>query len=406
MKCLSTADWHIQDSTIEEAEKCLDFLVQTAETEQPDVIIHAGDTFNSGDVKLDSKAAKLVIRTFNRLADIAPVAVILGTPSHDGTAAEILSFVRGQFPIHVAIRPEQLYFAYHDRLDCEPHFMDIERAVMVGGCDAVISLMPAPTKQFFQGSGDIKQGDAEIAAAMSAIFAGFGATAAGFPAPHILVGHWNTTGSLISETQVLTGVDIEISTDQMHLTHACLCCLGHIHKAQDLRRGVFYSGSLFANTWGELDDKGFYIHEIGDEVVSRFVKGPSRKMIRFSNDFTKNGVPDNLLELMAPTQDITGAHIRLDLSVYQDEAEKIDKQAIETAIMHTAASCDIRVTRIPRENIRADAVLKADSLRDKLIAAAALRDEKVSESILQKADALENMDPEELVKMIGKGVGK
>jgi len=396
MILLATADWHIQDSTIEEATKCLDFLVQTAETEEPAVIIHAGDTFNSGDVKLDSKAAKLVIRTFNRLADIAPVAVILGTPSHDSTAAEILSFVRGQFPIHVAAKPEQIF------LSSGIGFVDIEDAVKSGGCDAVISLMPAPTKQFFQGSGDIKQGDAEIAAAMSAIFAGMGSTAAGFPAPHILVGHWSTTGSLISETQVLTGVDIEISPDMMMLANPLLVCLGHIHFRQQIKKNIFYSGSLFANNWGELDDKGFYIHEIGNEVESRFVKGPGRKMVRLQADCTGADTLDDYLNAL--TLDATGATVRLDITTWQDDAATIDKEKIENFIKQGGAeSVDIRITRLPRENIRADAVLKADTLRDKLIAAAALRDEKVSESILEKSDALEHMDAEELVKMIGKG---
>jgi DNA repair exonuclease SbcCD nuclease subunit len=248
---------------------------------------------------------------------------------------------------------------------------------------------------------------------MTPFATGFGATAAGFGVPHILVGHWNTTGSLISETQVLTGVDIEISTDQMHLTHACLCCLGHIHKAQDLRRGVFYSGSLFAQNWGELEDKGFYIHEIGDEVVSRFVKTPSRKMIRMKDDFTSSdndhrgglSITECLIGGEAVSMpDISGAVVRFDLDVWQDEAGQVDKEALRKFYMEAGAiDVDIRVNRIPRENIRADAVLKAETLRDKLIAAAALRDEKVSESILQKADALENMDQEELVKMIGKG---
>ncbi len=398
MKVLHTADWHVQDFTIDEATKCLNFLVDTAEREQPDVIIHAGDVFNSGDVKLDSKAAKLVIRTFNRLADIATVAVIIGTPSHDGTAAEILSFVRGQFPIFVATKPEQVYLVQG------MGFMDIDFSVKhCDGCDCVISLMPAPTKQFFQGTGDVRQTDGQIAEAMSGIFAGFGATAQGFATPHILVGHWNTTGAYVSETQTLTGVDIEISTDQMRLSHACLIALGHIHKSQRVREGIFYAGSLFAQNWGEMEEKGFYIHEIGDEVESRFIATPSRKMIRFTNDFTKNGVPDNLLELMAPDHDITGAHVRLDLSVYQDEAEKIDRQAIEVAIMHTAASIDIRITRIPRENVRADAVLKAETLCQKLEAAAALRDETVSLAILEKAAMLENMEAEKLIAWIGKG---
>ena len=375
---------------IEEAEKCLNFLVETADAEAVDLMIIAGDIFDSGDVKLDSKAAKLVIRTFNRLADIAPVAVILGTPSHDGTAAEILSFVRGKYPIHVATRPEQIFLQ-------TLAFVDIEAAVKYGGCDAVISLVPAPTKQYFQGNGDIKQGDAEIAAAMSQIFAGMGATAAGFGVPHILVGHWQTAGSLISETQVLTGVDIEISPDMMMLANPTLCLLGHIHKAQQVKANIFYSGSLFANTWGEMDDKGFWIHEIGDEVVSRFLKTPSRKMVRISLDYL-----EKIAELTADAETVAGATVRVDVTIWQDLVETVNFEAMKKDLLRWGAeSVDIRITRLPRENIRADAVLKAETLRDKLIAAAELRGETVSESILEKADALEHLDADKLIAGIG-----
>ena len=101
---------------------------------------------------------------------------------------------------------------------------------------------------------------------MSQIFAGMGATAAEFGVPHILVGHWQTAGSLISETQVLTGVDVEISPDMMALSNADLILLGHIHLKQQIKKNIFYSGSLFANNWGEVNDHGFWIHEITDNA--------------------------------------------------------------------------------------------------------------------------------------------
>jgi len=262
MKILHCADLHCKDSVIDEAEKCLNFMVETAERETVDLIVVAGDVFDSGDVKLDSKAAKLVVRTFNRLADIAPVAVIIGTPSHDGTAAEILSFVRGKHQIFVASKPEQIFLSIHySGLPC---LTDIESAIKHSeGIVAVISLIPAPTKQFFQGNGDIKQGDAEIAEAMSAIFAGMGATAAGFDAPHVLAYHGSISGAKISNGQVLVGKDIEVSTDQLNMSGACLILCGHLHLPQELPGNVFYSGSLFVNNWGENHAHGFYVHEIG-----------------------------------------------------------------------------------------------------------------------------------------------
>lgn len=393
MKILHCADIHCKDSVIDEATKCLDFMVETAAKEEVDLIIVAGDVFDSGDVKLDSKAAKLVVRTFNRLADIAPVAVIIGTPSHDGTAAEVLSFVRGSYPIHVATKPEQIFFL------TDFGFPDIEDAVK-GECDAVISLIPAPTKQYFQGNGDIKQGDAEIAAAMSAIFAGMGATASGVDAPHILVGHYNTAGSLISEAQILTGVDIEISPEMMGLSNATTCLLGHIHFPQQIKQNIFYSGSLFPLTWGENYSHGLYIHEIGGaDAVSRFIQTPHRKMIRTSQDLTSEHEQSRQIY-----DNVAGAHLRMDFTVWQDEAGTIDKEALKQFYMEAGAlDVDIRINRIPRENIRADEVLKAEKLSDKIIAMAALRGETVPESILVKCDALELMSTDNLIGTVTRG---
>ena len=51
------------------------------------------------------------------------------------------------------------------------------------------------------------------AAAMSGIFAGFGAKSAEFDCPHIAAGHISMGGAYISETQTLIGVDIEITKE-------------------------------------------------------------------------------------------------------------------------------------------------------------------------------------------------
>jgi len=103
---------------------------------------------------------------------------------------------------------------------------------------------------------------------------------------------------------------------------------------------------------------------------------------------------------MAPERDITGAHVRIDLKVWHDEAGKIDKSTLEATIMETAESCDVRIIRIPRENIRAEAVLKAETLRDKILRMAELRGEHIEESVLTKAEALEGTPADELIKRI------
>ena len=252
MKILHTADWHIRDKDINEAEKCLNHILTLTRQEKPDLIIHAGDIFDSRNVRLDSMAAKLAFRIFSELADMAPVCSVLGTPSHEGEATEALQFINAKYPIWVAKRPEQIYLLdgrFHDKfLGNDP--------------DAILSLIPQPTKQHFNTDSDIKNADAEIANAMSAIFAGFGAKAVEYDAPHIVVYHGTIRGATLSNDQIMVGKDVEISKDQFGLSNADIVLCGHIHLPQEISPNIFYSGSLYAMNFGEIHKHGFYIHEL------------------------------------------------------------------------------------------------------------------------------------------------
>jgi len=394
MKILHYADAHLRDKDIEEAEKCLNFLIETARSEKVDLIINAGDTFDSQEIKLDSKAARLAVRVVSELADIAPVAIIIGTSSHDGKSPEILRFAKGMFPVYVASMPEQIFFFGHG------FYKNMD------GCtakpDAIITLIPQPNKQFFQTNSGIADSDQEIGNAMSGLFSGFGVQAEGFDCPHILVGHFNVSGAMLSNGQVRTGMDIEVSVEQIMFARPALICLGHIHKAQELghRSHAFYSGSLYHQNWGEMEAKGFYVHEI-DALgpTSRFIETPAKKMTRFSHDFTEGSGPVDF-----SIGDINGSFIRLDCKVWQDEAGAIDKDAITQELLASGAlDVDIRIVRIPRQNVRSEAVLKSETLRDKIQKMAELKEEEVEWSILMKAELLEDMLSDDLIQAVGNG---
>jgi hypothetical protein len=92
------------------------------------------------------------------------------------------------------------------------------------------------------------------------------------------------------------------------------------------------------------------------------------------------------------------------VTVWQDEAAKIDKDDLEQFFkLQGALDVDIRINRIPRVTVRSEAVLTAETFRDKLIAMAALRDEQVPASILKKADELEGMEAEKIIAGVGNG---
>jgi DNA repair exonuclease SbcCD nuclease subunit len=391
MRTLHTADWHVIDKNIEEIEQCLRFLCGKAQ--EVDLVVIAGDIFDSRDIKLDSKSAKLVIKTVSELADICPVAIVLGTASHDGTAAEVLRYARGKNGIHVSSAPEQILLRQGDFY-----------GHMIGSLkpDAVISLIPQPTKQYFN-QGNIQESNESISQAMNGLFAGFGAKAAEFPrVPHLLIGHWNVSGSKLSTGQVLTGQEIDISIDQMNFTNASAHLLGHIHMPQQLGDRTFYSGSLYPLTWGEMEEKGFWIHEFDcdDLVKSEFVKTPCRKLARTAIDLTTENIEylDNFIIHHASITDIKNAFVRVDITAWQDEAGKINKEDIIRQYLSSGAKeADIRIIRIPRQTVRSESVLKVETLRDKLIAMAALNNETVPERILTKADELESTPAEDII---------
>ena len=393
MVILHFADVHARDKGYDEIKACLAEIIQVAHDNAPDLIVMAGDTFDSRMVRLDSQAAKLIFQAYQALADIAPMVVVVGTPSHDGMAPEVLEQIRSNYDIWVPEKPEQFYLSN-------------SRLVSVAiNPEAVISCIPAPTKKFWEQSGqenqDIDETDQGIANALGVMMAGFGATAAEYDVPHILVGHFTVGGAQLSPTQTMVGRDIEISREQIGYAQADLVCLGHIHLAQDwIDDHIFYSGSISRLSFGELEDKGCYLHTIENGILhSEFHKTPSQKRLILSPDLTKNGNSIEAFLVAQKESDLRDAHVRLDIRVFQDEAGDLDEDLIRAIL----PDVDIHIQRVPRETVRSAQILKVDHLRDKLTAMAELRKEEIPAAILTKADHLETMQADELLQMVSNG---
>lgn len=395
MKALHLADLHIREKDMEEIARILSFIVAQAQQEAPDVIIIAGDVFDSRDVKIDSQAGRAAVSFVASLADIAPVAIIIGTPSHDGQAPAILAHVRGTFPVVVAEKPMQILLSagrFETQYGGDDGYQPYEE-------DAIITLIPQPTKQWFQTTSGIEGADREIGQAMSGLFTGLGAEAANYPGvPHILVGHWNVNGCRLANGQIRTGMDIEVSVDQMNMGGFDLGCLGHIHIAQVLGEKYFYSGPVYATKIDEDGPKGFYVHEIVDTAKEwhfehRFIETPCKRIVRFKEDRTADYVPF----IMGP--EIIGAHVRYEITEWQDIA--VDKAGTEKRLLDFGAlSAEVKVSPVPRETIRAAAVLEAQTLRDEFSEMAKLRGETIDPEILAMADRLETLPGEELLKEV------
>ena len=398
LKILHTSDWHTKDGNIEESEKCLSFLVETAKKEIPDLIVHSGDVFDNQNVQLDSMAAKLVFKVFAELADIAPTIAILGTRSHEGASLEVFSHIKARFPIYVSSKPEQVYLCEGD-LNSDPAKLFAPDQAPI---EAVISTLPAPTKQHWNSSSSINETDAEIGAAISGIFAGFGAKAAEYYCcPHILVMHCTIRGAMLSEKVAMVGRDIEVGIDQIQLANPTLACCGHIHKVQKCANNIFYSGSLFQQDTSEFNQNfGFWIHTIDPATglhESEYHITPFTRLLKLTYDLTNPQADFKLPFTLEQLNNVRDAAVKVEIKVYEDEVTKIDREGLERNLSE-AKSYDIRRIRCPRENVRSENILKLTTLREKLTEMARLKNEEVPESILTKADALESMEGDEIVK--------
>ncbi len=400
LKILHFADTHLDGVNYDEKEVCLGAVADAALSEQPDLIVFAGDAFHSHDVRAESQAVALFCRTIKQLSAAAPVAVLTGTASHDGGTPRLFNHFHDSRRVLVSDYPEQIFLFNGGLYRTRPPVL----------FDAVISMCPPPTKQFLDTSNmSIEQSSQAVSQAMNALFTGFQAAAVDFDCPHILVGHFNVSGAMISPTQMLIGKDIEVSRAQLELCGADLVCLGHIHKAQQIGdSNIFFCGSTQSNTWGELDDKGFYIHDLHRQdgvwkrETSRFIKTPSRKRIWIKHDFTAVN-RDNVIDIdniicCHPRKDYAGAVVRVDLKCYKDQLAQVPAASEINTFFESAGArrIEVNITKIARETVRSQAVVKAATLADKIKVMASLRQETLSDRIIEKANDLEKWSPEEL----------
>jgi DNA repair exonuclease SbcCD nuclease subunit len=400
MKIIHTADWHFREKDHDEIYKCVRYIADRAAIEQPDLIIISGDITDSRHLDLDSRSARSILEIISFMLDVAPVAIVIGTPSHDGKASLALRSCRGKHPILVSDRPEQ--FGYFNK---EKRFYNIKRVDFeIDELDFVITQIPQPTKQYFVNDMSIEDTDKAISNAMDAIFASFGGAAEKFEnIPHIVNGHGQIGGAFISETQQLIGRDIEISKSQLSILNADLICYGHLHLRQDMGDYILYAGSPTRMNHGETEDKGFWIHKLldsGQLSVAEFIKTPARYLHDAKFDLTNKKDDIDIMPTIESmcegiAEDYSDWGCKITITVWQDEAKTVSRSAIEDLLCeYNAQTMIVNIVRKPRETVRAEKVLEAENLPDKIKAMAELRGEKIDDSILNKAALLESGEKE------------
>lgn len=266
MKILHTGDWHLGAYVGPQCDdplkrmgntmRCLDKLVETARQEHPDIILVAGDIFHTAKVWADRALTevRLAAKYINLLSQFAPIAILYGTPNHDG---------EGQFTTLQEMTPGITYFT-------EPGL----KTILTKSGFIQIAGLPGFDKGHFRAQfpGLSAEEENQIFTQQLALVVQ-GLSAQIDPAiPSVLMAHHTVVGcELDNGTHVFQANEVVLDATTLDSSNFDLVCLGHIHKAQRVdacSKPVYYAGSIDSFTFNDEEHlKGFYIHYINDPVM-------------------------------------------------------------------------------------------------------------------------------------------
>ena len=281
LKLLHTADWHLgarlgRHERTEDHRAALQALLEVAESERPDLIVHAGDLFDAS--RPPYPALRLGVTALQCLAGIAPTVVISG--NHDSSALfDVLDEMAGM------ASPRRLWFV------TGPRVLEFGELAEVPVALACVPFIPpgAITDYATAAAGRFEGGYADGIRTLNDRVIDTAREAAG---PHGIVlyaAHLHVDGARPgnSERRFTVGEDHATHTKGLH--RALYCAFGHIHDPQQLpgsARGR-YAGSLIPLDYGESrQSKHAVVIAIGDDVqVGERQLPPGRPLRSFTGTF-------------------------------------------------------------------------------------------------------------------------
>lgn len=268
MKILHTADWHIGqfkgpvvdgvNLRSQDTVKCLEYMVQVATEEKPDIVCVSGDIFHQEQIGPVRYSDEMINATniITSLAHFAKYVVVMrGTPNHDGG---------GQF----RVLNRMLLNVKNVSVVTEP--------VVIKTPLADIACIPGFDKQEFRSKFPGLSADDENITWTKYISDMVLALRAGCEKTPILMAHYTVPGCNMEsgQTSFFTNFEPVIPREALMTARYEAVLLGHIHRPQIIEGldNVFYSGAINAMNFNdEGQERGFWVHEFNENGV--LVKG-------------------------------------------------------------------------------------------------------------------------------------
>lgn len=261
MKILHTADWHIGqfkgpvvdgvNLRSQDTVKCLEYMVEVAKKERPDVVCISGDIFHQEQIGPVRYSDEMIHATniITALAHFAHYVIVMrGTPNHDGS---------GQF----RVLERMLLNVSNVCVVTKPYVIKTKFAD--------IACIPGFDKQEFRAIFPGLSADEENLVWTKYISDMVFTLRAECDKTPILMAHYTVPGCNMEsgQTSFFTNFEPVIPREALMAAGYEAVLLGHIHRPQALDglHNVFYSGAINAMNFNdEGQERGFWIHEFNE----------------------------------------------------------------------------------------------------------------------------------------------
>ena len=261
MKVLATADWHIgqfkgpvaDGVNLRSADtvRCLEYMVDVARKEQPDLVCVSGDIFHQEQIGPVRYSDEMVTATriIEELSENSKLVIVMrGTPNHDGG---------GQFRVLTQM------FKHNKKVEI------VTTPQVIATPVADVACIPGFDKQEFRTKfpGLSTEEENQVwTKYISDLVLGLRAECSGHGIPSILMAHYTVPGCNMEsgQTSFFSNFEPVIPREALQTAGYSAVLLGHIHRPQviDGLDNVFYAGAINAiNFNDEGQSRGFWIHE-------------------------------------------------------------------------------------------------------------------------------------------------
>ncbi|CAL27895.1 exonuclease subunit SbcD [Staphylococcus carnosus] len=258
MKVIHTADWHLGkilngQSFLEDQKYILKQFIKAMETEKPDLIVIAGDLY---DTSYPSKEAiQLLESTISELNLKLQIPIIMISGNHDGKAR--LNYGASWFE--------------HSKLYIRTELSTMHQPISFEEVDFyTLPFATLSEMQHYFPDENLKSYDEAVECCLKHMSTGLDKNKL-----NVLIAHMTVAGGIRSESERPLTIGTVEQVPEKYMEHFDTVMLGHLHHPFSIQSDyVFYSGSLLQYSFSETNQpKGYrrVLLELPHEVKSTFI---------------------------------------------------------------------------------------------------------------------------------------